>query len=164
VQYTDADLAGFDGSDPTKPILLAINGTIYDVTTGARHYGPGGSYHRLAGADASRAFVTNCFSEDRTPDLRGVEEMFIPLDNPEADALYTRGQLKVLKEQERRKAKEQVHASLKHWVDFFGGGKYPEVGKVKREVGWETKGEVKELCKRAAEGRPKSRKPPPPKE
>lgn len=87
--------------------------------------------------------------------------MFIPLDDPEVDSLYTKGQLKALKEQERRKAKESVHAALKHWVDFFAGGKYPEVGKVKREVGWETKGPVRELCKRAQEGRPKSRKPPP---
>jgi len=160
VHYTDADLAAYDGTDPLKPILLAINGTIYDVSLGRRHYGPGGSYHFFAGADASRAFVTSCFQEDRNPDLRGVEDMFIPLDNPEVDSLYTKGQLKALREQERRKAREQVHAGLKHWVDFFASGKYPEVGKVQRRPGWENEGPVKELCKRAQEGRPKSRKPP----
>jgi len=161
-QYTDADLAAYDGTDPDKPILLAINGTIYDVTKGRRHYGPGGSYHFFAGADSSRAFVTSCFAEDRTPDLRGVELMFIPQDDPEVDSLYTKGQLKALKEQERRKAREQVHAALKHWVDFFEGSrKYTKVGRVKRAKGWETKGEVRELCQRAQEGRPKSRAPPP---
>lgn len=86
--------------------------------------------------------------------------MFIPLDDPEVDALYTRGQLKALREQEKRKAKEEVHKALKHWVDFFEGGKYPKVGSVKREEGWEGKGEVRDLCKRAMEARPKSRKPP----
>jgi len=87
IQYTDADLKAYDGTDPTKPILLAINGTIYDVSNGRKHYGPGGSYHLFAGADASRGFVTACFDTDRTPDMRGVEEMFLPLDDPEIDGL-----------------------------------------------------------------------------
>ena len=152
----------YDGSNPDLPIYLAINGTIYDVSLGRKHYGPGGSYHFFAGADASRAFVTNCFKEDITSDMRGVEDMFIPLDDPEVDKLYTKGQLKALKEQERRKAKEQVHAALKHWVDFFeGSGKYTKIGRVKRKEGWEKMGEKHPLCKRAQEGRPKSRQPPP---
>jgi predicted heme/steroid binding protein len=87
IQYTDADLKAYDGTDPTKPILLAINGTIYDVSNGRKHYGPEGSYHLFAGADASRGFVTGCFDTDRTPDMRGVEEMFLPLDDPEIDGL-----------------------------------------------------------------------------
>lgn len=159
--YTDADLKEFDGTDPNKPIYLAINGTIYDVSAGKKHYGPGGSYHFFAGADASRGFVTNCFAEDRNPDLRGVELMHIPLDDPEVDSLYTAEELKEVKEEEMRVAKEKVHGALKHWVDFFeGSGKYTKVGRVKRERGWEGKGAVKALCKRAQEGRPKSRKRP----
>merc|ERR1711939_1080567 len=151
---TDSDLKAYDGSDPTKPIYLAINGTIYDVTAGGRHYGPGGSYHFFAGKDASRAFVTNCFEEDGNPDLRGVEEMFMPIDDKEVDMQYTSGQLKALKEQERRKAKVEAYNALKHWVDFFANNpKYPKIGMVKREPGWEKKGPVKKLCKRAQEGR-----------
>lgn len=162
-QYTDADLKAYDGSDPdpNKPILLAINGTIYDVSAGRRHYGPGGSYHFFAGADASRAFVTNCFDVDITPDMRGVEEMYIPLDDPEVDSLYTSGELKNLKVQERRLAKAEVHKALKHWTDFFANSnKYHKVGTVKREPGWETKGPKPTLCPRAQEARPKSRKSP----
>ncbi|KUJ21610.1 cytochrome b5 [Mollisia scopiformis] len=160
-QYTDSDLLSYDGTDASKPILLAINGTIYDVSAGRKHYGPGGSYHFFAGRDASRAFVTNCFQEDGHPDMRGVEEMFIPLDNAEVDALYSRGELKVLREQERRNARKEVDKALRHWVDFFAGsGKYPRVGYVKREKGWETKGLKPTLCKRAQEGRPTSRKRP----
>ncbi|KAG9246718.1 putative membrane steroid-binding protein 2 [Calycina marina] len=159
-QLTDAELAQYDGTDPTKPIYLAINGTIYDVSVGARHYGPGGSYHFFAGADSSRSFVTNCFQEDRTPDMRGVEQMFIPQDDPEIDDLFTSGELKALKEQEMRKAKKEVHKALKHWVDFFeNSSKYTKVGRVKREKGWEEKGPKSPLCAQAEGGRPK-REPP----
>lgn len=91
-QYTDSDLAAYDGTNPDLPILLAINGTIFDVSRGRKFYGPGGSYSFFAGADASRAFVTNCFQEDRNPDLRGAELAFIPKDS-EVDALYTSGEL-----------------------------------------------------------------------
>jgi predicted heme/steroid binding protein len=154
-------LKKYDGTNPDLPIYLAINGTIYDVSNGRRHYGPGGSYHFFAGADASRAFVTNCFKEDITPDMRGVEEMFMPLDDPETDKLYAKGELKKLREQERRRAREEVHKALKHWVDFFEGSrKYTKIGKVKREKGWETKGAPHPLCERAQEGRQK-RGPPP---
>lgn len=160
-EFTDEDLKKYDGTNPDLPIYLAINGTIYDVSNGRKHYGPGGSYRFFAGCDASRAFVTNCFKEDRTPDLRGVEEMFIPVDDPEMDRLYTTSQLQALKKEERKKAREQVHANLKHWVDFFDGStKYTKVGRVKREKGWEGKGKKPVLCKRAEEGRPK-RGPPP---
>jgi predicted heme/steroid binding protein len=157
---TDADLRRYDGSNPELPIYLAINGSIYDVSNGRNFYGPGGSYHFFAGADASRAFITNCFDSDITPDLRGVEEMFIPRDDPEVDSLYTGGQLKNLREQERRKAKENAHTALKTWVDFFENSpKYTKIGEVKREVGWQTKGEAPKLCQKAQDGR-KSRKPP----
>ena len=92
-----------------------------------------------------------------------MEEMFMPLDDPEVDRVYTSGQLKTLKAQERKRAKEQVHANLKQWVDFFeGSSKYPKVGRVKRVTGWETKGKKHPLCQKAQEGR--KRREPPPKE
>jgi predicted heme/steroid binding protein len=119
-QYTDADLKAYDGSNPDLPILLAVNGTIYDVSKGRKHYGPGGSYHFFAGADASRAFVTGCFDTDISPDMRGVEEMFLPHDDPEVDALYTKAELKIAKERERREARREVHEKLKHWYVFSG--------------------------------------------
>lgn len=160
-QLTDADLKKYDGSNPDLPVYLAINGSIYDVTAGRRFYGPGGSYHFFAGADASRAFVTSCFDVDITPDMRGVEEMFLPLDDPEIDSQYTSGQLKMLKQQERKNAKLQVDQGLRHWVDFFGKStKYFKVGEVKREKGWETKGPQPTLCPKAQAGR-KKRSPPP---
>jgi predicted heme/steroid binding protein len=87
VQLTDMELTKYDGSDPTKPIYLALNGTIYDVSASPQTYGPGGSYHFFAGRDAARAFLTGCFAEDAVPDLRGVERMFMPVDpEDKADA------------------------------------------------------------------------------
>lgn len=41
-RYTASDLAAHDGSSPDKPILLSIQGTIYDVTRGKMFYGPQG--------------------------------------------------------------------------------------------------------------------------
>lgn len=41
--------------------------------------------------------------------------MFIPLDDREVDMLYTSGQLKALKEQEKRQAKIEAYNALKHW-------------------------------------------------
>ena len=37
--------------------------------------------------------MTNCFQEDRNPDLRGAEYAFIPKDDPEVDSLYSSGEL-----------------------------------------------------------------------
>ncbi|EDN91425.1 hypothetical protein SS1G_00828 [Sclerotinia sclerotiorum 1980 UF-70] len=157
---TDADLVQYDGTNPSLPIYLALNGTIYDVSAGRRHYGPGGSYQFFAGVDASRAFVTNCFQEDRTPDMRGVEEMFLPLDDEEVDSEIVRkigkGEFKKLRERELRDARKSVAEALGHWVGFFeNSGKYPKIGRVQREKGWETKGEKPKLCERAQKGRKK---------
>lgn len=44
-----------------------------------------------------------------------MEEMFLPLDDPEVDALYGKGELKALKEQERRRAKVEADKALRHW-------------------------------------------------
>lgn len=51
--YTIEDLKPFDGSDPQKPIYIAMNGYVYDVSAGRSFYEIGGSYHYLAGKDSS---------------------------------------------------------------------------------------------------------------
>ncbi|KAE9410167.1 cytochrome b5 [Gymnopus androsaceus JB14] len=71
--FSEGTLARFDGSDPDKAILIAIDGDVYDVTNG-KAYQPGGSYHHFAGIDAARAFGTGCFQTHRTHDLRGLTE------------------------------------------------------------------------------------------
>lgn len=163
VLLTDDQLSAYDGSDPSKPIYLALNGTIYDVSAGRHFYGPGGGYHFFAGRDAARAFVTGCFDEDLTPDLRGVEDMYIPTTEPEdeeVDSKLTPAELKNRSAKERRDARKKVRDVIEGWARVFGGetGKeYLAVGRVVREEDWLEKLPRRELCKKAAELRPKGR-------
>ncbi|GME25084.1 Cytochrome P450 [Neofusicoccum parvum] len=173
VLLTDEQLAAYDGSDPSKPIYLALNGTIYDVTPGVHFYGPGGGYHFFAGRDAARAFVTGCFEEDLTPDLRGIEDMYIPIEDepstssststssdPAADPepTLTPAEIKNRNAKERREARKKVADVIDGWARVFGGetGKdYVAVGKVVREEGWLEKLPRRELCQKAKDLRPK---------
>lgn len=165
---TDEELSAYDGKDASKPVYIALNGTIYDVTAGRHVYGPGGSYNFFAGRDATRAFITGCFQEDLTPDTRGAELTYIPIDddvdeNGELKRVggrkgVTKAELKKRKERETRLARKRVHDTIEGWSRMFKGeaGKnYFEVGKVKREEGWLEKLPKRELCEQAQKQRPK---------
>ncbi|KAF2104671.1 cytochrome b5 [Rhizodiscina lignyota] len=177
VLLTDEELKGYDGSIEGRPIYVGLNGSIYDVTAGARVYGPGGGYHFFAGRDAARAFVTGCFAEDQTPDLRGVEEMFVPIDDdsdptaaPSAevetgDELKRAGgrtgvkksELKIRREKELREGRKKVQATIEGWAMLFRGEKgkpYFKVGEIVREEGWMDKLPRRELCEHAQKSRP----------
>ncbi|KAJ3790614.1 cytochrome b5-like heme/steroid binding domain-containing protein [Lentinula aff. detonsa] len=71
--FTESELAKYDGTDLDRPIYLAIDGDVYDVTKG-KAYQLGGPYHLFAGIDAARAFGTGCFKTHRTHDLRGMSD------------------------------------------------------------------------------------------
>ncbi|KAL2006826.1 hypothetical protein VTN00DRAFT_9494 [Thermoascus crustaceus] len=152
---TPDQLSLYNGTDPSLPIYLAVNGSIFDVSANPMMYGPGGSYNFFTGRDATRAFVTGCFQEDLTPDLDGVEEMYIPVDDEE-DAKLSGRERKIRRERETREARAMVRAQVQHWENFFRNHKkYFEVGKV---VGVPPKaaGEGKrELCEAAKRNRPK---------
>ena len=49
------ELSKCTGEDPYRPILLSLQGAVYDITLARNFYGPGGSYHVYAGREASRA-------------------------------------------------------------------------------------------------------------
>ncbi|KAL6558249.1 hypothetical protein OROMI_018599 [Orobanche minor] len=80
------ELKQYDGSDPKKPLLVAIKGQIYDVTH-SRYgssvpdmdsrmvfYGPGGPYAAYAGKDASRAFAKMSFETNNVSgDVTGLD-------------------------------------------------------------------------------------------
>ncbi|KAG9557886.1 cytochrome b5, partial [Aureobasidium melanogenum] len=150
---TDEELKAYDGSDASKPVYIALNGTIYDVSAGRHVYGPGGSYNFFAGRDATRAFITGCFQEDLTPDIRGAELTYIPVD----DDTPSKAEMKKRRERDTRLARKRVHDTIEGWSRMFKGeaGKnYFEVGKVKREEGWLEKLPKRELCEQAQKQRP----------
>lgn len=53
--FIEGDLRTYDGTDPTLPIYIGLDGYVYDVTLGKEYYAPGGRYHDLAGKDSSQA-------------------------------------------------------------------------------------------------------------
>jgi len=73
--YTVEELKAYDGSDPSKPILVAIKGTVFDVTRKADVYGPGKSYNLFAGKDGSRALgMSSLKPEDASSDYSTLDE------------------------------------------------------------------------------------------
>ncbi|MGB5703737.1 MAG: cytochrome b5-like heme/steroid binding domain-containing protein [Polyangiales bacterium] len=73
--YTLAELAQYDGSDPSKPLLLAIRGQVYDVGRGRDFYGTGGPYGMFAGKDCTRALAKVAFDSDLfTGDMHGLDQ------------------------------------------------------------------------------------------
>lgn len=74
--YTISELSAYNGTAQSLPILLSVNGTVFDVTAGRDFYGPKGRYHIFAGHDYSRLFVNGCFNrkDQRTFDLRGMDD------------------------------------------------------------------------------------------
>uniref|UniRef100_A0ACD5XHU6 Uncharacterized protein n=1 Tax=Avena sativa TaxID=4498 RepID=A0ACD5XHU6_AVESA len=74
--WTPEELSAYNGTDEALPILLGILGSVFDVTKGRSHYGPGGGYHHFSGRDASRAFVSGNFTGDGLTDsLQGLSSM-----------------------------------------------------------------------------------------
>lgn len=53
----------YRGTDGSKGLYLAFLGTVYDVSSGKDHYGPGGGYHFFAGRDGTRGYLTGDFTE-----------------------------------------------------------------------------------------------------
>ncbi len=157
------ELSLHNGTAPLLPIYLAINSTIFDVSASPHTYGPGGSYHVFAGRDATRAFVTGCFQTDLTGDLRGVERMYLPVEDVdeggETGKGLSSGERKIRTEQEKREARKKSRKEVEKWVRFYGDSeKYFEVGRL---VGPEGEGEgaytgeAPNLCDSAENARPK---------
>lgn len=74
-RVTPEELKAYDGSDPNKPLLMAIKGQIYDVSMGRMFYGPGGPYAMFAGRDATRALALMSFDpNDLTGNTEGLSE------------------------------------------------------------------------------------------
>lgn len=46
---TKRELSLYDGKEGSRGVYLAVLGQVFDVHKGHKHYGPGGSYHFMAG-------------------------------------------------------------------------------------------------------------------
>jgi predicted heme/steroid binding protein len=62
------------GTKDNKNLYLAVLGKIYDVSKGAKHYEPGGSYDFFVGKDASRAYVTGDFVNDLNDNINDLDD------------------------------------------------------------------------------------------
>lgn len=47
--FTAIELSEYSGAPSSKGLFIAIMGTVYDVESGRKHYGPGNSYNFFAG-------------------------------------------------------------------------------------------------------------------
>mmetsp|Transcript_27200 Transcript_27200/g.48093 ORF Transcript_27200/g.48093 Transcript_27200/m.48093 type:complete len:176 (+) Transcript_27200:108-635(+) len=75
LEITAEELRKYDGSDPSLPIYLSVNGDIFDVTAGKKNYGPGGGYSLFAGRICDRALAVSEIGEDQlNDDLMGLNE------------------------------------------------------------------------------------------
>lgn len=73
--YLRSELSSFDGSDPSRPLLIGVHGHVYDVSRGRSFYGPGGPYGMFAGKDCTRALAKVSFDpEDFTSDVEGLTD------------------------------------------------------------------------------------------
>ena len=93
------ELRGYNGID-RKENLIAVDWRVFDVSSSPKIYGPGGTYHYLAGRDATRSIV---LLQQIKPDA-SVQEFDDYLD-------FT----------------PEQRDSLNEWVEYFYS-KYPEVG------------------------------------
>lgn len=84
--------------------------------------------------------------------MRGVEEMYIPLEDAECDKKLSAAEKKIRRERDVRVARKKVQETVEGWAVMFrgeGGKKYFPVGEVVREKGWLEKLPARELCRRA---------------
>ena len=64
--WSEEDLAPYDGTndDGVGPILMGVNGEVYNVWKGRHFYGPGCEYHIFSGRDATRLLAKSKLEEE----------------------------------------------------------------------------------------------------
>jgi len=69
--YTPVELQAYTGRQDNDRgrILMAVNGNVYDVTSGRNFYGPDGPYGNFGGRDASRGLAKGSFDLDMLTDV-----------------------------------------------------------------------------------------------
>eukprot|EP00929_Paragymnodinium_shiwhaense_P009161 TRINITY_DN113219_c0_g1_i1.p1 TRINITY_DN113219_c0_g1~~TRINITY_DN113219_c0_g1_i1.p1 ORF type:complete len:156 (+),score=39.71 TRINITY_DN113219_c0_g1_i1:56-523(+) len=62
--WSEADLKQYDGKDPDKPILVAMDGRVFNVWRGRHFYGADGCYECFAGRDATRLMAKQILEDE----------------------------------------------------------------------------------------------------
>jgi len=62
--WTEKDLQAYDGKDPDAPILIAMDGRVFNVWRGRHFYGADGCYECFAGRDATRLMAKQILEDD----------------------------------------------------------------------------------------------------
>jgi len=77
--FTVKQLAYFDGkkdkNDEDKPVYLALNTTVFDVSEGRNFYGPDGPYEIFAGHECGVALAKMSFEAEHLDDFDGVQDL-----------------------------------------------------------------------------------------
>ncbi|KAE9590222.1 hypothetical protein Lal_00027886 [Lupinus albus] len=116
-EITEPELRPYNGSDPSKPILMAIKGNIYDVSSARNFYGPGSPYTMFTGKECSRALALLSFKPgDINGNLEDLDESDLAvLEDWEYKFMekYPKvGQLVPEKRTQQNKHKEQIQDNL----------------------------------------------------
>lgn len=77
--FTVKQLAYFDGkkdkNDEDKPVYLALNTTVFDVSEGRNFYGPDGPYEIFAGHECGVALAKMSFEAKHLDNFEGVQDL-----------------------------------------------------------------------------------------
>jgi membrane-associated progesterone receptor component len=69
--WNEEDLKPYDGTmDEDGPILMGVNGDVYNVWKGRHFYGPGCEYHIFAGRDATRLLAKSKLEEETEEEMK----------------------------------------------------------------------------------------------
>ena len=131
IRYTPRTLALHDGTQGEhSQILLAIDGHVFDVSSGRNFYGPNGPYGNFAGRDASRGMAKQSFAlgvyivTHAQTSLRRLTSLSI------RSAIYHQRKGTFIMPSHPRRHMEE-------WISHFRG-KYPIVGQLVNEGDVET--------------------------
>jgi membrane-associated progesterone receptor component len=76
--FTLKQLSHFDGTkdgDDDKPVYLALNGIVFDVSEGRNFYGPGGPYELFAGHECGVALAKMSFDTEFLDDMATIPNL-----------------------------------------------------------------------------------------
>lgn len=72
---TPEELAQYNGTDPSKPVYVAIKGLVFDVSPRREMYEPGKGYHIFAGKDGSKGLGSSSLKpEDAVADYSSLDD------------------------------------------------------------------------------------------